>query len=410
MLLIRLPLARLRTPCYGGDGMDTGRRAYFDHAATTPLDERVLSAMLPYLISHWGNPSSVYAEGREARRGLDRARRTVAEVLNARPNDIVFTSGGSESDNLALRAVAAATSRRHIITTAVEHHAVLHTADRLRREGFRITYLPVDREGFVDMGALERALDGDTALVSVMYANNEVGTVQPVADVARLVKSHDPRIVVHTDAVQAAGMLELDVERLGVDLLSLAAHKFYGPKGAGVLYVRPRTPFLPQTLGGSQERNRRAGTENVAGAVGLATALKLAYEEFAARTNHYRALRDRLLDALPGRMPGVVVTGPGDRSRRLANNASFCLEGIEGEAVLLQLDLQGFAASSGSACTTASLEPSHVLVAMGIPEDLARGSLRLTVGKDNTHEDVERLLDVLPKVASRLRSLSPLSR
>lgn len=410
MLLILSTLARLQAPWYRGHRMSAARRAYFDHAATSPLDERVLSAMLPYLASHWGNPSSVYAEGREARRGLDQARRTVAEILNARPNDIVFTSGGSESDNLALRAVAAATERRHIITTAIEHHAVLHTVERLGREGFRITYLPVDRQGFVDLDALARAIDADTALVSIMYANNEVGTVEPLAEATRLVKSRDARIAVHTDAVQAAGMLDLDVERLGVDLLSLAAHKFYGPKGVGVLYVRPRTPFQAQTLGGSQERNRRAGTENVAGAVGLATALKLAYDEFDARNAHYRALRDRLLDELPARVPDVVVTGPSDRSRRLANSASFCLGGVEGEAVLLQLDLQGFAASSGSACTTASLEPSHVLLAMGISADLARGSLRLTVGKDNTMEDVKRLLDVLPTVTRRLRSFSPLSR
>ncbi len=389
---------------------DLHGRAYFDHAATTPLDERVLAAMMPYLTSHWGNPSSIYAEAREARRGLDAARRTAAEVLHARPNDVVFTSGGSESDNLALRGVAAATPRRHIITTAIEHHAVLHAADRLAREGFRVTYLPVDGEGFVDLQALERALDAETALVSVMYANNEVGTIEPLAEAVRIVKSFDPHIAVHTDAVQAAGMLELDVERLGVDLLSLTAHKFYGPKGVGALYVRPRTPFLPQIVGGSQERNRRAGTEDVAGAVGLATALRLAYEEFDVRNRHYSFLRDRLLDGLPAAVPGAVITGARNRAQRLSNNASFCLGGIEGEAVLLQLDLMGFAASSGSACTTASLEPSHVLTAMGIPADLARSSLRLTVGRDNGGDDVDRLLAALPGIVAKLRALSPLAR
>lgn len=389
---------------------DPPARAYFDHAATTPLDERVLAAMMPYLTSHWGNPSSIYAEAREARRGLDAARRAVAEALAARPNDVVFTSGGSESDNLALRGVAAATSRRHLITTAIEHHAVLHAAERLAREGFRVTYLPVDGEGFVDLRALEQALDGDTALVSVMYANNEVGTIEPVAEAARMVKSFDPRIAVHTDAVQAAGMLDLDVERLGVDLLSLTAHKFYGPKGVGALYIRPRTPFLPQIVGGSQERNRRAGTEDVAGAAGLATALRLACDEYVERNRHYGSLRDRLLDGLPAAVPGATITGPRDGSRRLSNNASFCLGGIEGEAVLLQLDLTGFAASSGSACTTASLEPSHVLTAMGIPADVARSSLRLTVGRDNTADDVSRLLAVLPAIVEKLRALSPLAR
>jgi cysteine desulfurase len=333
----------------------------------------------------------------------------VAEVLGARPTEVIFTSGGTESDNLALRGVAYAARRRgnHIITTAIEHHAVLHAAERLEQEGFRVTYLPVDREGFVDLEALERALDEETVLVSVMYANNEVGTIEPVAEVARLVKARDPHIAVHTDAVQAAGFLDLNVDHLGVDLLSLAGHKIYGPKGVGVLYVRSRTPFLPQILGGSQEKNRRAGTENVAGAVGMATALRLAEEERERRTAHVRALRDRLFDELPRRIEGVRITGPQNRDRRLANNFSCCLERVEGEAVLLQLDLNGISASSGSACTTGSLEPSHVLLAMGVPHDVARGSLRLTLGKDNTAEDVERLLEVLPTAVERLRGLAP---
>jgi cysteine desulfurase len=385
------------------------QRIYLDHAATTPTDSLVVEAMLPYLTEYWGNPSSIYFEAREARKGLDAARRAVAEVLGARPMEIIFTSGGSESDNLALRGVAAGARRRgnHIITTAIEHHAVLHTAERLEQEGFRVTYLPVDREGFVDPEALERALDDETVLVSVMYANNEVGTIEPITEIVRIVKERDPHIVVHTDAVQAAGYLDLNVDRLGVDLLSLAGHKIYGPKGVGVLYVRTRTPFVSQMLGGSQEKNRRAGTENVAAAVGMATALRLAEEGRAERSAHAGSLRDRLLQELPQRTPGTHITGPRDPDRRLPNSFSCCFERAEGEAVLLQLDLQGISASSGSACTTASLEPSHVLLAMGVPHDLARGSLRITLGRGNTMEEIDRILDVIPSAVERLRALAP---
>jgi len=392
--------------------MDAQHRIYLDHAATTPTDERVVQAMLPYLTGAWGNPSSIYAEAREARKGLDGARRTVAEVLGCKPNEVIFTSGGTEADNLALRGVAQAARRRgdHIITTAIEHHAVLHECERLEKEGVRITYLPVDGEGFVDFDALRAALDDRTVLVSVMYANNEVGTTEPIAEVSRVVKARDPHIVVHTDAVQAAGALELDVDALGVDLLSIAAHKIYGPKGVGALFVRNRTPFLPQTVGGSQERNRRAGTENVSGAVGLATALRLADDEMTERNARLIAMRDRLLDQVPRRVPGTIITGPLDRSRRLPNSASFAFENVEGEAVLLQLDLLGIAASSGSACTTASLEPSHVLVAMGVPERYLRGSLRLTLGHGNTMADVDRLLDVLPAAVEKIRALAPAVR
>lgn len=388
------------------------RRVYLDHAATTPLDGRVLEAMLPYLTQHWGNPSSVYREAQEARKGLDWARRTVAEVLGCRPQEVIFTSCATESDNLALRGVAYAMRGRgdHIVTSAIEHHAVLHAAERLEKEGFRVTYLPVDREGFVDLEALERAVGPETILVSIMYVNNEVGTIEPIAEAARLVKARNPRAVFHTDAVQAVGTLDLNVDRLGVDLLTIGAHKFYGPKGVGALYVRGRTPLLPQQLGGSQERNRRAGTENVAGIVGMARALELAYQEREARTAHCRALRDRLMEELPRRVPGVHITGPRDGERRAAHIASFCIEGVEGEAVLMALDLEGVAASSGSACTSGSLEPSHVLKAMGVPADLARGSLRLSVGKDNTMEEIEYVLQVLPGIVERLRALSPLWR
>lgn len=386
------------------------RRIYLDHAATTPLHPRVLDAMLPYLRDYWGNPSSLYLEAQEARKGLEAARRTVAGVLGCKPQEVIFTSGGTEGDNLALRGAAYAGRRRganHVVTTAIEHHAVLHTAERLEQEGFRVTYLGVDGGGLFDIGELEAAVTEETALVSVMYVNNEVGTVEPVAEAARAVKAKNPKAVFHTDAVQAAGMLDLDAGRLGVDMLTLAAHKFYGPKGVGALFVRSRTPFQPQQMGGSQEKNRRAGTENAAGAVGMAKALELAYEEFDTRNTHYRSLRDRLLREVPERVPLTHVTGPLDPSRRASNNASVCFEFLEGEAVLIALDLAGVAASSGSACTSGSLEPSHVLTAMGVPEGLARGSLRLTVGHGNTMDDIDYVLEVLPGTVERIRSLSP---
>ena len=395
---------------------DAPRRIYLDHAATTPPDPRVVAAMLPFLTNAWGNPSSIYAEAREARKGLDAARRTVASILGCKPNEIVFTSGGTEADNLAIRGVIDAVRRRgpvggpvrdHVITTAIEHHAILHTCDALEADGLRVTRLPVDGEGFVDLEALRAALDEQTALVSIMYANNEVGTIEPIAEIARIVHEHDPRIVVHTDAVQAAGALSIDVERLGVDLLSIAAHKIYGPKGVGALYVRARTPFVAQTLGGSQERDRRAGTENVAGIAGLARALRIAQDEMASRNEHLIVMRDRLLDEVPRRVPATMITGPLDRARRLPNSASFAFEHVEGEAVLLQLDLDGVAASSGSACTTASLEPSHVLVALEVRDAYLRGSLRLTLGTGNTMADIERLLDVLPPAVARIRGLAP---
>jgi cysteine desulfurase len=385
------------------------RRVYLDHAATTPIDPRVLEAMRPVLESTWGNPSSIYAEGREARRVLDAARRRVADVLGARPNDIVFTSGGSESDNAAIRGAAFASRRRgkHIITSAIEHHAVLHTVEQLEREGFEATYLAVDAEGFVSPDELRAALRPDTTVVSLMYANNEVGTIEPIAELVRTVKEFDRHIVFHTDAVQAAGALDLNVDALGVDMLSLAAHKFYGPKGVGALYVRPRTPFMSQLLGGSQERNRRAGTENVAGAVGLARALQIVEAARVANVAHLGGLRDYLASELPQRMPNVRITGPKDPEKRLPNSFSCCLEGVEGEAVLIQLDLNGISASSGSACTTGSLEPSHVLTAMGIPAEIARSSLRITLGHENTREDIDRLLETLPRAVEKLRALAP---
>src|SRR5688572_4681078 len=387
-------------------------RVYLDHAATTPLDRRVLAAMLPVYEGIWGNASSIYAEGRQARQVLEAARRDVAAVLGARPNDIVFTSGGSEADNTAIRGAAYASVRRgkHIITTQIEHHAVLHTVEQLEQEGFEATYLPVDAEGFVSVADLRTALRPDTTVVSIMYANNEVGTVEPIAELAAAVKAYDHHIVFHSDAVQAAGALDLNVDTLGIDLMSLAGHKIYGPKGVGVLYIRPRTPFVGQMLGGSQERNRRAGTENLAGAVGLAKALQVAEAERPANTAHLTELRDYLASELPARMPGVRLTGASDMTKRLPNSFSCCLEGVEGEAVLIQLDLNGISCSSGSACTTGSLEPSHVLTAMGVPPDIARASLRITLGHANTRAYIDRLLAVLPSAVQKLRALAPLAR
>ncbi len=389
--------------------MNPAHRVYLDHAATTPLDPGVLETMQSSSQSSWGNPSSIYLEGREARRALDAARREVGTVLSTQAKNIVFTSGGSESDNTAIRGAAfASISRgRHIICSAIEHHAVLHTVEQLEREGFTATYLPVSEEGLVDLAQLNKALQPDTTVVSIMYANNEVGTVEPIPELVRTVNNYDPHIVFHTDAVQAAGALDLNVDRLGVNLLSISAHKFYGPKGVGALYIRPRTPFVSQLLGGSQERDRRAGTEDVAGAQGLASALTLSYDEKQNANQLIRELRDYLWRELPSRLPGVRLTGSSDPETRLDNNFSCCLEGVEGEAVLIQLDLSGISASSGSACTTGSLEPSHVLTAMGFSAETARGSLRITLGRENTREDIDYLLDKLPGIVEKLRDLAP---
>lgn len=376
---------------------------YMDHAATTPVDPVVLDAMLPYFTERFGNPSSVYRLGRQSLDALETAHETVARVLGCRPVEIVFTGGGSEADNLAIKGIAYAKRRRgnHIITTAIEHHAVLHTCEQLEREGYRVTYLPVDASGLVDPAAVAAAITDETALVTMMYANNEVGTIQPIAEIGRVCRER--RVPFHTDAVQAGGLLNLDVNALGVDLLSLSAHKFYGPKGVGVLYARQGTRIQPQILGGSQERNRRAGTENVPGAVGAAIALERAQTTREQESARLTALRDRLIDALV-RIPDTRLTG--DRERRLANNASFAFAGVEGESLLLNLDLIGVAASSGSACTTGSVEPSHVLTAMGISESGARGHLRLTLGHSTTAADIDFVLEHLPAIVEKLRALS----
>lgn len=384
------------------------RTVYLDHAATTPVDPRVVEAMLPYFSEKYGNPSSIYALGREAAAAIDEARRTVAQILNTQPRDVVFTSGGTESDNLAIRGCAFAQRKRgknHIVTSPIEHHGVGHTIEQLVKEfGFEVTAVPVDHYGVVDPDDVGRALTERTALVTIMYANNEVGTIEPIPEIAAITRKHG--VPFHTDAVQAGGSLDLDVERLGVDLLSLSAHKFYGPKGVGVLYVRRHTPLMPIQTGGGHERNRRASTENVPGIVGLATALRLAHERREEENAHISALRDRLIEGILSSIPDVQLTG--HPTNRLPNSASFVFHGIEGEAILLNLDLQGVAASSGSACTSASLEPSHVLLAMQYPVEISHGSLRLTLGRENTAEDVDYVVSILPGIVEKLRAMSPM--
>lgn len=378
------------------------RTIYLDHAATTALDARVLDTMLPYFTTEYGNASSIYTLGRHAMQAIDSAREQVANILGSRPTEIAFTGCGSESDNLAIKGMAFASQKKgnHIITTPIEHHAVLHTCQYLERFGFKTTYLPVDTYGRVNPDDVGRAITDQTILVSVMYANNEVGTIEPVAEIGRLCRAR--KIPFHIDAVQAGGALPLDVANLNADLLSLSAHKFYGPKGIGILYVRQGMRILPQLQGGSQERGRRAGTENVAGIVGAATALRLAYEDLPQTLPRIIALRDRLITSLLN-VPGSQLTG--HPTERLPNNASFCFEGVEGESILLNLDLLGIAASTGSACTSGSVDPSHVLLAMGLPVEQAHGSLRLTLGKNNTDEDVDTILSVVPGIVAKLRGL-----
>ena len=380
---------------------------YMDHAATTAVDPRVLEAMLPYFTTTYGNPSSVHSWGVDARQAIEDARQTVADILHADPTEIIFTSCGTESDNLAIRGVAFASRAKgnHIITSAIEHHAVGHTCEQLEKHfGFEITYLPVDKYGLVDPDDVGRAITNKTILISIMYANNEVGTIEPVADIGRIARARN--VPFHTDAVQAGGTLDLDVDSLNVDLLSLSAHKFYGPKGVGILYQRRTTPLLPMQTGGGHERGRRAGTENTPYIVGLATALKLTQEQREKNNARVAALRDRLIRGILEAIPNAHLTG--HPSNRLPNSASFAFDGVEGESVLLRLDMMGVAASSGSACASGETEPSHVLLALGLPSELCHGSLRLTLGNDSTEADVDYVLRILPDIVSHLRALSPL--
>ncbi len=381
---------------------------YLDHSATTPLDPEVLDAMLPYLTSEFGNASSTYQLGQQARGAIDAARDEAARFLNCEPKEIIFTSGGSESDNLALRGVAhrRRAQGRHLVVSAVEHDAVLKSAEALEDEGFAVTRLAPDAAGTVAPQALRAALRPDTILVSIMHSNNEVGTLQPLRELVGVARAHSQALF-HTDAVQSAGKVPLDVHDLGVDLLSISAHKLHGPKGTGLLYVRQGTPIDPQIRGGGQERNRRAGTENVAGIVGLGRALAIAARDLAGSTRHLLSLRNQLTEGVLEAVADSRLTG--HAVHRLPHHASFVFAGVEGESVLIQLDRQGIYASSGSACTSGSIEPSHVLLAMGLSRREALGSLRLTLGKGNTRDEVERVLEILPQAVARLREHAPVS-
>lgn len=386
---------------------------YLDHAGTTPMDPQVLEAMLPYFSKSYGNPSSLHAVGQEARYTLDEARDRVAAVLNCRSREVVFTGGGTEADNGAVYGVATALQEtgNHIVTSSVEHHAVLHTCQHLETMGFDVTYLPVDAFGMVQPEAVYQAITGRTTLVTIMYANNEIGTINPISQISQMVRRRagelERTIAFHTDAVQAAGFLDLDVARLGVDLLSLSGHKIYGPKGTGVLFIRRGTPILPLILGGGQERERRSGTENIPGIVGFSVALKAADQRRAETTAHCMALRDRIIDHITNNIGGSRLNG--HPTERLPNNVNFSFQGVEGEPILLGLDMAGIAASSGSACSSGSLEPSHVLLALGQSAELARGSLRLTLGKDNTGDEIDYLLQKLTALVEQLRQLPSLA-
>lgn len=380
-------------------------RIYADNAATTALSPEVLQDMMPYLTTVYGNPSSMYSIGSEAQKAVELARVDVAEAINALPREIFFTSGGSESDNWAIKGVARALKakgKNHIITSAFEHHAVLHTCDALKKEGFEITLLDVHSDGLVRPEELEAAIKDTTALVSIMYANNEIGTIQPIEELGTVCRRHG--VLFHTDAVQAMGNVPIDVKKQNIDLLSMTAHKLHGPKGCGALYIRQGV--RPQILidGGAQERGMRAGTENVAGIVGLASAVKRAKATMEQRTERLTKLRNRLIDSL-SKIERSRLNG--DREKRLPGNINMCFEGIEGEALLLRLDLMGICASSGSACTSGSLDPSHVLLAIGLPHEIAHGSLRLSFSDETTEEDIDYIAKCVPQVVNTLRSMSP---
>jgi len=379
---------------------------YLDHAATTYTKTEVLDAMIPYFTTHFGNPSSIYSLSRETKKAIDVSRDKIAKVINSKSNEIYFTGGGSEADNWAIKGIASAYKKKgnHIITTVIEHHAVLHTCEYLAKNGFDITYLPVDEYGFINIKDLENAITDKTILVSIMFANNEIGTIEPIKEIGALCRSK--KVLFHTDAVQAVGHIPVDVEELNIDLLSLAGHKFYGPKGIGALYVRKGIKIDNLIHGGGQERNRRAGTENVAGIVGIGKAIELAVGNMEESNKKLVYLRDKLMNGLL-EVPHSRLNGPIGENR-LPGNSNICFRFIEGESILLMLDAVGIAASSGSACTSGSLDPSHVLLAIGLPHEIAHGSLRLTLGDATTEEEVDFVLETVPKIIQRLRDMSPL--
>jgi cysteine desulfurase len=386
--------------------MSEKKQVYMDHSATTYIKPEVFEEMLPYLNTYYGNPSSIYAMSRVTEKAIDRARERVAAALHAEKDEILFTGGGSEADNWALKGVAFANKHRgnHIITTSIEHHAILHACQFLEKNGFKVTYLPVDGEGLVDLEELRRAITDKTLLVSVMFANNEIGSIEPIKEIGKICRERN--VLFHTDAVQAVGHTMVDVKEMNIDLLSLAAHKFYGPKGVGALYIRRGVKIENLIHGGGQERGKRAGTENIAGIVGLGKAIELAVAEMDTENKRLIHLRDKLIAGL-ARIPHSRLNGPtGDK--RMPGNVNICFEFIEGESMLLLLDSMGVFASSGSACTSGSLDPSHVLLAIGLPHEIAHGSLRLTLGSSTTEADVDYVLQVLPGIVQRLRDMSPL--
>lgn len=382
------------------------RKVYMDNAATTPLRQDVLDAMMPYLSNIYGNPSSLHYWGQEAHRAVENARHSVAAALNADDAEIVFTGCGTEADNMALKGIAERYQNkgRHIITSAVEHHAVLHTCQYLEKHGFEVTYVPVDEYGMVSSEQVRNSIRDDTILVSVMFGNNEVGTIMPIKEIGAI--CHEKGVIFHTDAVQAVGHVPIDVKAMNIDLLSLSAHKLHGPKGVGALYIRKGIVVPPLLHGGAQERGKRAGTENVAGIVGLGKAIEIACADIDGTSRRMAAMRDRLIAGIESSIPEVKLNG--HRTERLPGNVNFSIRYIEGESILLMLDINGIAASSGSACTSGSLDPSHVLLAMGMPHEIAHGSLRLTLGDDTTEADVDYVLEVLPTIVAKLRRMSPL--
>ncbi len=383
------------------------RKVYLDNAATTALSPKVLEKMMPYLTDTYGNASSPHSFGQTARIGVEHAREQVARAINADPSEIVFTGCGTESDNTVLFGVAERYAKKgdHIITTNVEHHAILHSCAALEKNGIKVTYLPVDKDGLVTPEQVRDAITDKTILVSVMFANNEVGTIMPIPEIAAV--CHEKGVLFHTDAVQAAGHIPIDVKAMGIDMLSISGHKFHGPKGVGVLYERKGIRLPSYIIGGEQEKGRRAGTENVAGIVGLGEALELAVTNMSETSARMTRMRDRLIEGIEATIPEVKLNG--HRTKRLPNNVNFSIKYIEGESILLMLDMAGIAASSGSACTSGSLDPSHVLLALGLTHEVAHGSVRMTLGDDTTDEDIDYVLETLPKVAHRLRAMSPIS-
>jgi len=382
------------------------KRIYLDYAATTPTHPEVVKAMLPYFTDVFGNPSSIYSYGQEAKGAIEEARTKVADLIGARNEEIVFTSGGTEADNFALKGVAFANENKgnHIITSSIEHHAVIETGKFLERRGFSITYLPVDEYGLVDPEDVRKAITGTTILISVMHASNEVGTIEPIAEIGKIAR--EAGVYFHTDAVQTAGHIPVDVNKLGVDLLSMSAHKLYGPKGIGALYIRKGAKLTPFMHGGDQERRRRASTENVPGIVGFGKAVELARQEMSEEAEKLTYLRNKLITGLLERIDHTRLNG--HPVMRLPNNANISVDYVEGESMVLNLDLEGICASTGSACSSSSLEPSHVLLALGLSHEQAHGSLRFRLGKWTTEEEIERVLDVLPPIVAKLRAMSPL--